>query len=100
MARAFKRSPGTVRSEVVLRGTVRIDKGTIVGWEKGMTISGHIGFVTDLWRGASGRTIEGNTSSGQKGGQADGDGVYERIRTIQPANYFRITWFTNVSYAE
>jgi len=98
LAREFKRGPGLVRSELVLRGCATIASGSIVGWEKGSTISGHIGFVTDQWKGPTGRTIEGNTSSGVKGNQSDGDGVYLRTRTIQPANYFRIMWFIPVTY--
>jgi hypothetical protein len=54
---------------------------------------GHVGFVVE-WRGKSGTTVEGNTSSGLKGSQNDGDGVYMRKRTINPYSYFRITDFT------
>jgi len=41
----------------------------------------HVGFV----KSAAGEwiyTVEGNTSSGQAGSQADGDGVFERMRAL------------------
>ncbi len=98
LARSFKRSKGIIRAIDVLRGVKKVDKGFIVGWEKGETISGHIGFVFTKWNKQFGTTIEGNTSSGSKGNQSDGDGVYIRSRSIQPANYFRICWFIPVSY--
>ncbi len=98
LAREFKRGKGMIKAVDVLRGTKKVDKGFIVGWEKGETISGHIGFVFTKWNKQYGTTIEGNTSSGEKGSQADGDGVYIRARSIQPANYFRICWFVPVSY--
>lgn len=97
LARAFKKSKGLINANDVLRGTKKIEPGSIVGWEKGNTIFGHIGFVMD-WRQQYGTTIEGNTSSGVQGSQSDGDGVYIRSRSIQPANYFRIRWFVPVTY--
>jgi len=98
LARDFKRGPGTISANDVLRKAKVIPPGYLVGWEKGTTISGHIGFVNQTWCGVSGYTLEGNTSSGVKGSQSDGDGVYYRQRSIQPANYFRIRWFVPVSY--
>lgn len=98
LAREFKRGKNMVKAIDVLRGVKKINKGFLVGWEKGETISGHIGFVFTDWNKQYGTTIEGNTSSGEKGSQADGDGVYIRARSIQPANYFRICWFIPVSY--
>lgn len=97
LARLFKREK-YIKAADVLRGIKIIESGSIVGWEKGSTISGHIGFVSSNWKGQSGNTIEGNTSSGEKGSQADGDGVYARKRSIMPANYFRICWFVPVRY--
>ncbi len=98
LARSFKAGKGMIRAVDVLRGTKKVLKGSIVGWEKGETISGHIGFCLTDWNKQYGTTIEGNTSSGQKGSQADGDGVYIRSRSIEPANYFRICWFIPVRY--
>lgn len=98
LARAFKRSNNLIDANDVLRGIKKIPPGSIVGWEKGNTIFGHIGFVLTGWNKQYGITIEGNTSSGVKGSQSDGDGVYIRSRSIQPANYFRIKWFVLVTY--
>jgi len=95
LARAFKKSKGLINANDVLRGTKKIEAGYIVGWEKGNTVFGHIGFVRS-WGNEAGETIEGNTSSGKAGSQSDGDGVYIRTRYIQPANYFRIRWFIPV----
>jgi hypothetical protein len=95
LARAFKKNKGLINANDVLRGSKKIEAGSIVGWEKGNTVFGHIGFVKS-WNKQHGITIEGNTSSGMKGSQSDGDGVYIRSRSIQPANYFRIRWFVPV----
>ncbi|MEW6507185.1 MAG: CHAP domain-containing protein [Bacteroidota bacterium] len=95
LARAFKKSKGLIDATDVLRGMKKVPKGSLVGWEKGNTVFGHIGFVID-WAKQYGTTIEGNTSSGIQGSQSDGDGVYIRSRSIQPANYFRIMWFVLV----
>lgn len=97
LAHDFKRSPGMITSEKVLRGAT-VPPGSLVGWEKGNTIFGHIGF-TPAWSGISGTTIEGNTSP--PGGRSEsaewnGDGVYIKKRLIQPANYFRIRFFVPV----
>lgn len=109
LARSFKLQNKIIPAVDVLRGTKKISKGSIIGWEKGNTVFGHIGFTFTSpkappeadWSGPYGTTIEGNTSSGlpavclagAKGNQFDGDGVYLRSRVIQPANYFRICWF-------
>ena len=82
----------------VLRGEVTIPTGSIVIWKRGTTPSGHAGFTTLPWKGVEGYTIEANTSSGLKGSQYNGDGIYQRRRSIQPGAAFRITHFTIVSY--
>lgn len=97
LARAFKKSKGLIDANDVLRGIKKVEPGSIVGWEKGNTIFGHLGFALTKWNKQYGTTIEGNTSSGEKGSQFNGDGVYIRSRIIQPANYFRIRWFIPVS---
>lgn len=71
---------------------MELPAGTIIVWRRGTTPFGHAGLV-EIWKGRSGTTIEGNTSSGERGSQNDGDGVYRRRRTINPTNYFRITDF-------
>jgi hypothetical protein len=95
LAREFKRNKDIILAVNVLKGKIKIVPGSIVGWEKGNTIFGHICFVKN-WTLNLGITIEGNTSSGSGGSQENGDGVYLRKRSIQPANYFRIVWFVQV----
>lgn len=107
----------SVRARDVLRGVARPPVGSLVIWRRGATWRGHIGFVLRddnasvrglAWYLRCGRTIEGNTSaplsagtsSGSAGSQADGDGVWERVRCIQPGSYFRIVAFTPVRYGD
>ena len=109
------RSFESVRARDVLRGVARPPVGSLVVWRRGATWRGHVGFVLRDpassagqarsraragWIGRCGRTVEGNTSSGTGGSQADGDGVWERVRCISPGAYFRIVAFTPVRYAE
>lgn len=98
MARSFKLK-SSIRASDVLEGRSQVPDGAIAVWEKGSSIYGHTGFVARQLGKNAFETIEGNTSSGDKGSQADGDGVYRRVRTIQPFNHFRITSFTEVKYA-
>ena len=70
----------------------RSPAGTIIVWRRGNTLFGHAG-VVEKWNGKKGTTVEGNTSSGAKGSQSDGDGVWRRRRAIDPSNFFRITDF-------
>lgn len=79
----------------VLAGRYSPKAGDLVIWARGNTIYGHIGFVLYDWNGDRGWTIEANTSSG-KGSQYDGDGVYKRLRKIEPFNYFKIIGFVEV----
>jgi hypothetical protein len=99
----------SVRARDVLRGVARPPVGSLVIWRRGATWRGHVGFVLrddnatvrgPAWYLRCGRTIEGNTSSGVGGSQADGDGVWERLRCIQPGSYFRIVAFTPVRYGD
>ena len=98
----------SIRARDVLRGVARPPVGALVVWRRGATWRGHVGFVLrddkwrergDAWYLRCGRTVEGNTSSGAGGSQTDGDGVWERLRCIQPGSYFRIVAFTPVRYA-
>src|SRR5690606_13019432 len=99
----------SVRARDVLRGVARPPVGSLVIWRRGATWRGHVGFVLrddnatvrgPAWYLRCGRTIEGNTSSGAGGSQAGGDGVWERVRCIQPGSYFRIVAFTPVQYGD
>ena len=84
-----------IRASEALRGTRTVPDGSVVIWRRGSGPFGHAGLVL-RWRGARGETVEGNTSSGASGSQADGDGVWRRTRTIQPGSHFRIVSFTPV----
>ena len=105
LARAFKLK-SSFKSKDILIGKYKILPGTIVVWEKGQTLFGHVGFV-EKWNKQSGITIEGNTSRDgalvpmgcpvlTSENQSNGDGVYRKRRSIQLGNYFRITCFTPV----
>lgn len=90
----------SIRANVVQRGTVHIEPGTIVIWKAKRDpedTSGHVGLVVE-WHGQEGITVEGNTGPGDEGDQRDGGGVYERRRRLSPASAFRITDFTPVVY--
>ena len=84
---------GSVRASEALRGVKAVSDGAVVIWRRGSGPFGHAGFVV-RWRGARGETVEGNTSPGAGGSQADGDGVWRRTREIQPGSHFRIVSFT------
>jgi len=90
----------SISASKVLRGEVTIPAGSIVIWKRGTTPSGHTGFTTLSWKGVEGYTIEANTSSGLRGSQYNGDGIYQRRRSIQPGAAFRITHFTLVTSDE
>jgi hypothetical protein len=100
---------GSIRARDVLRGVARPPVGSLVVWRRGGTWRGHIGFVLrddnaavrgTAWYLRCGYTIEGNTRAGSGGSQTDGDGVWERLRCIQPGAYFRIVAFTPVRYSD
>ncbi|MDR3626507.1 MAG: CHAP domain-containing protein [Ignavibacteriaceae bacterium] len=99
IARSFKLS-GSIKAKDVLIGKYKILPGTIIVWEKGNTVFGHVGFV-ESWDKQSGITIEGNTSSDRNSvvnkAVISNEGVYRKRRSIEPANYFRITCFTQVT---
>ena len=84
----------------VLNGKCKVLAGDVIIWQKGKTPFGHAGLAREDWKGASGKTTEGNTSSGIVGSQSDGDGVYHRTRRIEPMNYFRIKYFTRFKIQE
>lgn len=88
----------SIDAKQVIRGVTDIPPGSIVVWRKGNTIFGHTGFVKQQTGPVEFVTIEANTKPGTYGNQRDGDGVWERERTIQPGNHFRITNFTLVQY--
>lgn len=104
-ARQFNSATGTISARLVLRGSQSPPPGSIATWQRGSGWQGHSGLVVRDdnarvrgvgWYLRCGLTVEGNTSSGQRGSQRDGDGVYRRERCIDPGSYFRITHFTLV----
>lgn len=97
LARSYV-SPTAIDAGRVARGSVTVPEGSLVVWQKGTGISGHIGIVRRTWRGSGGLTVEGNTSSGVAGSQSDGEQVALRSRMISPGSYFRIRWFQSISY--
>ncbi len=87
-----------VPARVVLRGVAPVLPGAMVIWKRKRdpdNTLGHIGFVRE-WEGVKGKTVEGNTSSGVAGNQADGGGVYLRERMLSVGSWFRITHFRPV----
>ena len=92
LARHFISKNKTIKATKVMQTNQELPPGTVVVWRRGTTTFGHVGFV-DSWRGKSGSTIEGNTSSGRSGSQSNGGGVWSRKRIINPYNHFRITDF-------
>ena len=96
LARHFITRNKTIKATKVVTQNMELPQGTIVVWRRGTTMSGHVGF-TDNWKGKSGTTIEGNTTSGKSGSQWNGGGVWYRKRTINPYDHFRITDFALLS---
>lgn len=64
---------------------------------------GHVGFIRRSQRNGMLTTIEANTSSGNKGSQWNGGGVWQRNRRLKqiasPYNVFRATHITPVKYS-
>jgi len=52
--------------------------------------NGHTGYIIRETAPGKFKTIEGNTGPGNSGSQRDGDGVYERYRSIRLGTKFRI----------
>jgi len=98
-ARRFGQSRGAIPASAVLAGLYQIQQGDVIVWwhgdERGTL--GHVGAADTTWRGRSGWTNEGNTSSGA-GDQRNGDGFYRRWRTIEPYAHFRIRYIVRVKY--
>lgn len=95
LARDFLTKDSIMAARVRRRGQ-EIPSGYIVGWARGNTIFGHLGFVLE-WEGATGKTVEGNTSKPGKQDTASefsGGGVWVKDRSILPGRHFRIVWFT------
>jgi len=87
-----------VQASKVLRGEVTAKAGWMVVYQRGNTIFGHNGFVTEDWTGADGMYISGNTSPPSGGSEFSGGGVWEKPASIRPGAAFRITDFIIVEY--
>ena len=66
--------------------------GTIVLWRHGDTASGHAGVVTEVLQNGQFKTVEGNTGDGA-GVVREGDGVFERIRSVNGAGTMKVLGF-------
>ncbi len=73
-----------------------IPTGYIAVWKRGNSWMGHVEFVRQPWQGPKGYTIGANTTPGQGGDQAQGNGVYMRTRHIDPTAFLRLSHFTPV----
>jgi len=98
LATAWLRNKGTISAKDVFYGMAAVPSGSCVIWRNGETISGHFAFLVKWINKRTFTTIEANTSSGVKGSQRDGNGVYNRTRTLSPFAYFRVVGFVPVEY--
>lgn len=57
---------------------------------------GHIGFIVRNRGDWEWETVEANTSSGARGSQYNGDGIYRRVRRYEPFSTFRITHYVRL----
>lgn len=98
LATNWLRNKWPISAKDVYYGFNDVPVGSCVIWRNGETINGHFGFFVK-WLGKNKLyTIEANTSSGIKGSQRDGNGVYNRERVLSPFAYFRIEGFVPVTY--
>lgn len=97
LARSYIGRGSVIEATEVRRGTRTAPIGASPVWQRGTTRKGHIGINDANWRGPVGTTIEGNTSRGTRGSQADGANVWRRRRVID-FGYFRLRWFVCYRY--
>lgn len=82
--------------KALLYGAQKAEVGDILIFVSGASkqamdnFNGHTGFIIREKSPGKFRTIEGNTGPGSAGSQRDGDGVYERNRSIILGSNFRI----------
>ena len=90
-----------IKASDVFKGFITVPAGHMVVYQRGETIYGHNGFLTDSIAGARGVYISANTSPpGSSGSESSGGGVYEKPFSINPYSYFRVTDFVRVVYTE
>ncbi len=96
MARGFARGAIPINKAMLLE---KVSPGDILVWQRGNSIFGHVGFIIEVnYDTFTFETVEANTSSGDKGSQYDGDGIYIRERKYNVTNYFRMTHINKVLY--
>lgn len=103
LAYDFTRARDAIRIEDVIKGYKKIPEGGIFIMRQENTLKGHFGFITGYSFDKNGYhifTIEANTSPspGKILAERDGQGVYERSRTFDLGNKFRVTHIIPVSY--
>jgi hypothetical protein len=79
----------------------KLRSGDIIIWRKLKLWQGHVGIVKSVdFAKQSFTTIEGNTSSTEKGSQRDGGGIFERVRYMKKQDFtvdtFYLRGFINV----
>jgi hypothetical protein len=79
------------KSPIELRRTSP-EPGYIVIWKHGQTANGHTGIVSKVIGSVKFESIEGNTSDSACVNR-NGDGVYRKIRNIDPAGEMKIIGF-------
>lgn len=108
LATAHLRADTVIPVRDVQNGLYRPQPGDLLVWRRGGGPKGHIAMVNgedaasrayfmEPWDGRCGETIEGNTSSGRRGSQRDGDGQWLRTRCIEPLGSLRPVAFVPVT---
>lgn len=96
LARNFKTLSSFSALDVIM-GKRSVNAGTLIGWNLGKTIRGHIGIATAVWSGTGGQSWQANSTfsrCGSSGTQRDGGGWGIKRARIEPYAYLRIAWFT------
>jgi len=89
----YSRSVHRYTAGDVMKGKEQVRRGDLVIWQRGSGIYGHVAFAYADWQGIRGVTIEGNTAPYKQK-----EGVWIRVRKIQPYSHFRIIGFARVLY--
>jgi hypothetical protein len=72
----------------------KLRSGDIIIWRKLKLYQGHVGLVKSVdFATQSFITIEGNTSSSDKGRQRDGGGIFERVRYMKKQDFTVDTFY-------
>lgn len=92
------RNAQSIKANQVAKGYVKVREGWLLIWAKiengRNTGKGHIGICERQIDRHNFQTIEANTRSGNKGKQADGDGVYRRYRKIGKMGKYKLVFIT------